>query len=141
MMTFDLSNGYFESADFDVKFSGIREPQTDVPIIEIERSDGHVVDLYNEHWLRSVVVCGDEISFEFVAADPAEITRLRFLEFRNLRVIQPDDWAKGEADQIEHLLVRSSGPWSRIVLKAGGLEYEFDCAELRVDFADDVGMK
>lgn len=123
-----------------MRFFGIREPQKDVPLIEVERSDGKVVDLYNECWLRSVVVCGDELSFNFVTADPTETTRLRFLEFRDLRVEQPDDWAKAEGDQIEHLLVRSSGPWPRIVFKAGGLKYEFDCAELRVDFADDVEL-
>jgi len=115
-----------------MRFAGIREPQKDVPLIEVERSDGKLVDLYNECWLRSVVVCRDELSFNFVTADPAQTTRLRFLEVRNLSVVQPDDWSKGEADQIEHLLVRSSGPWSPVVFKAGGLEFEFDCAELRV---------
>jgi hypothetical protein len=122
-----------------MKFSGIRDPQRDVPLIEVERSDGTLVDLYNECRLRSVVVSGDELSFNFVTLDETQTTRLRFLGFRHLSVVQPDDWAKGEADQIEHLLVRSSGPWSPIVFKAGGLEYEFDCAELCVDFPDEVG--
>lgn len=45
---------------------------------------------------------------------------------------QPHDWAEGEAEQIEHLLIRRSGPWPGVVFKAGGLEYEFDCVELRL---------
>jgi hypothetical protein len=134
-----LSIELFEGEAFDMRFIGIREPDEDVPLIEVERSDGTVVDLYNENWLRSVVVCGDELTFNFVKADPVNTTSLRFLGFRNLRVVQPRGWAEGEADQMEHLLFRSSGPWRRIVFKAGGLDYEFDCAELRVDFTGNNG--
>lgn len=131
------------SEAFDVKFSGMKAPATDLPLIEVETADGHVLDLYNEHWLHSAVIRGDELVFGFVAADPTVMTRLRFLGVRGLRVSQPEDWAQGEAEQIEHLLVRGGGPWPRIVFKAGGLEYEFDCAEVclgteMTDWSNDV---
>ncbi len=116
-----------------MKFTGMRDPQPDVPLIEIETTDGRVVDLYNEQYLRSVVRRGDELAFEFDSwPDRASRTALRFLGVRDLQINQPEDWHPGEAEQIEHLLVRREGPWRRIVFKAGGLEYEFNSAELRI---------
>lgn len=115
-----------------MKFSGMRDPQTDLPLIEIETTDGRVVDLYNEHYLRCVVRRGDELAFEFDSwPDRALRAALRFQGVRDLRISQPEDWHPGEAEQIEHLLVRRKGPWPRIVFKAGGLDYEFNSAELR----------
>jgi hypothetical protein len=119
MTIFGSSNGCFESEDSDVRFTGMKPPETDVPLIELQTTDGRVVDLYNEHWLHSGIVRGDELTFEFVAADPTVTAVLRFLKVRNLRVVQPEDWAQGEAEQIE--------------FKAGGLDYEFDCAEFRLE--------
>ncbi len=114
-----------------MKFSGLKAPQMDVPLIELETTGGQVVDLYNDCSLRSTVIRADELAFEFVSTGPT-VTVVRFVEVRQLRVVQPVDWAQGEASQIEHLLVRTRGPWRRIVFKAGGLEYEFDCGELRL---------
>ena len=116
-----------------MKFFGMKEPDFDVPLIEIETVEGQVVDLYNESDLRSVVRRGDELVFEF---DPADgygslSTMLRFIGVRELRIAQPEDWHPGEGDQIEHLLVRRPGHWPRIVFKAGGLDYEFNATELR----------
>jgi len=110
----------------------MRDPQTNVPLIEIETTDGRLVDLYNENYLRCVVRRGDDLTFEFDSwPDRTVRTSLQFRGARDLRTSQPDDWHPGEAEQIEHLLVRGKGPWRRIVFKAGGLEYEFNSAELR----------
>lgn len=103
----------------------------DVPLIELETPDGQVLDLYNDHSLSSLTVRADELTFEFASSDRGVIF-VRFSGVRNLRVDQPADWDPGEAPDIDHLLVRSSGPWPRIVFKAGGLEHEFDCDELRL---------
>lgn len=111
----------------------MKPPQRDTPLIEVETIDGRVVDLYNEYRLRSTVMRGDELIFEFAAEDSAVTSLLRFFKVRELSVLQPEDWALEEADQIEHLLVRRTGPWRLIVFRAGGLEYEFDCAELRLE--------
>ena len=110
----------------------MRDPQRDVPLIEIEATTGQVVDLYNDFHLRSVVRQGDELAFEFNAVNQSLKAVLRFLEVRDLCVVQPEDWHPEEADQIEGYMVRKPGPWKHIVFKAGGLEYEFNAAELRV---------
>ena len=117
---------------FEVKFSGMRDPQMNVPLIEVETLDGQLVDLYNENYLRCVVRRGDELVFEFDSTDRSMSTVLRFLGVRDLCVVQPEDWHPMEADQIHDYMVRTPGPWRRIVFKAGGLEYEFNAAELRV---------
>ena len=115
-------------------FTGIRQPRLGAPNIEVETEDGQVVDLYNESHLRSVVRRGDELVFEFDAADSYGTCDavLQFRGVRKLRVSQPEDWHPGEANQIEDYLIREQGPWRRITFKAGGLHYEFDAAELRV---------
>lgn len=117
-----------------MKFTGITEPPFNVPVIGLETPHGKVVDLYNESELRSVVRQRDELIFMFDPADGfgSSSTALRFTGVRDLRVTQPDDWDPREADQIEHLIIRPPGPWQRVVFRAGGLEYEFNSAELQV---------
>jgi len=115
----------------ELTFSGLKPPQVDVPLIELETPGGQVVDLYNDHSLSSVTVRADELTFEFASFD-RDVILVRFAGVRNLRVDQPADWHPGEAPDIDHLLVRDSGPWQRIVFKAGGLGYEFDCDELQL---------
>lgn len=110
-------------------FVGLKPPDMDVPLIELEMSDGQVVDLYNENSLRAVVLDERGLTFEFVS-DQSRRVDVRFSAIRNLRVEQPPDWAPEESAQIEHLLIRKAGPWPRVVFKAGGLDYEFDCCEL-----------
>lgn len=101
----------------------------DVPLIELETIAGEVVDLYNEYSLRAAVLDADGLAFEFIS-DNSRVAVVRFCAIRSLRVEQPSDWAPEEASQIEHLLIRRTGPWPRIVFKAGGLDYEFDCGEI-----------
>lgn len=113
----------------EMAFSGLKHPQMDVPLIELETPDGQVLDLYNDHSLSSLTIRADELTFEFASSDRG-VVLVRFAGVRHLRVEQPADWDPGEASDIDHLLVRTSGPWRRIAFKAGGLEYEFDCDEL-----------
>lgn len=115
-------------------FKGMRQPEMDDPFIEIETPEGQIVDLYNESDLQSVTRSGDELVFEFRAAEGfgALNAVLRFLGVRDLRVVQPEDWHPMEANQIVDLMIRRAGPWRRVIFKAGGLEYEFNAAELRV---------
>lgn len=133
-MTFVLSSGFSASGGSEVRFSGIRQPRLGAPNIEVETEGGQIVDLYNESNLRSVVRHGDELAFEFDAAEGYGTFNavLRFLGVRDLRVVQPEDWHPEEANQIEDYLIREKGPWRRVTFKAGGLEYEFNAAELRV---------
>jgi hypothetical protein len=91
--------------------------------------EGGSVDLYNECRLLAVVLKGSQIAFDFSTGTGGSVQVL-FREIRGLRVEQPRDWAPGESDQIEHLLIRREGPWPRVVFNAGGLKYEFDAAEL-----------
>jgi hypothetical protein len=107
----------------------------DVPLIELETTDGEVVDLYNENSLRATVLDADGLAFEFTS-DESRVTVVRFRAIRNLRVEQPSDWASEESSQIEYLLIRRIGPWPRIVFKAGGLDYEFDCEEISLAVAE-----
>jgi hypothetical protein len=111
------------------------EPRFNDPFIMVETPEGQVVDLYNESRLRSVIRRDDELVFEFVAASGYGSTdsTLRFLGVRELSVAQPEDWDPREAQQIKDLMIRPSGPWKRVVFKAGGLEYEFNASELRVE--------
>lgn len=127
------SIAHFEIEADDMRFSGMRDPKMDQPLIEVETLDGEVVDLYNENYLRAVVRRGDELVYEFDAADGSTATVLRFLEVRDLSVVQPEDWHPEEARQIEDFMIRKPGPWQRVVFKAGGLAYEFNAAELRVE--------
>lgn len=115
-----------------MKFFGLREPQLDVPVIEVETDDGVVVDLYNENDLRTVVLRGDDLAFEFKATNGQAVTVLEFRGIRGLSTVQPQDWHPGEANQFEHLLVRRTGHSPRIMFKAGGFEYEFSSEELCV---------
>lgn len=133
-MTYVLWTGFSPSGGSEMDFIGIRQPRLDAPNIEVETEHGQIIDLYNDSRLRSVVRCGDELVFDFVAAEGfgAFNTVMRFLGVRDLRVEQPVDWHPNEADQIEDYLIRREGPWRRITFKAGGLEYEFDAVELRV---------
>lgn len=112
-----------------VDFVGVKPPTPNVPLIELETSDGKVVDLYNESTLRAVVLDERGLAFEFTSEESSRIV-VRFCSIRNLRVEQPPDWAPEESTQIEHLLVREEGPWPRVLFKAGGLDYEFDCGAL-----------
>ncbi len=112
-----------------MNFVGLKPLELNVPLIELETSAGEVVDLYNENWLRSAIINADGLTFEFTSSQgDGRGTLVRFAGLRNLRVEQPPDWVPEESSQIDHLLI--PGPWPRVVFKAGGLEYEFDCAEL-----------
>lgn len=113
-------------------FVGMKPPPLDETFVEIETEDGSIVDLYNEHYLRSVEIRGGVLEFNFEATDASTTAVLTFLGVRGLGVVQPEVWHEGEADQIEDLLVRREGPWRRVVFKAGGFAYEFDSAELRI---------
>ena len=118
-----------------MNFVGLKTPAMDVPLIELETTAGEVLDLYNENSLRAAVLDADGLAFEFVS-DKARLTVVRFRAIRNLRVEQPWDWAPEESSQIEHLLIRKIGPWPRVVFKAGGLDYEFDCGEMCLGVAE-----
>lgn len=110
-----------------IRFEGLRAPALDESLIDFESSDGKLVDLYNEHDLESVELSGDALTFRFVSVADAAPTHVRFQGVRNLRVEQSDDWVPEEAGQIDHLLIRSDGPWPGVVFRAGGYDYEFDC--------------
>ena len=112
-----------------ITFTGLKPPDLDVPIIELDTTEGGVVDLYNECRLVAVVIKGSQLGFDFLTSTGSSV-RVLFRDVSRLRVEQPPDWAPGESDQIEHLLIRREGPWPRVNFKAGGLSYEFDAAEL-----------
>lgn len=133
-MTSAWSTGFSAIGGCDVKFTGMSDPVMDDTFIEIETTEGQIVDLYNDSRLRSVRRHGDELVFEFEAAEGygSFDAALRFIGVRDLGVVQPEDWHPREANQIVDLMVRRPGPWKRIVFKAGGLEYEFNAAELCV---------
>ena len=107
-------------------FLGLQPPELDVPLVELETLDGEIVDLHNGCDLRRVVLDARGLTFEFTRIDFGCVTVL-FRDIRILRVEQPPDWAPEESDLFEDLLIRVEGPWPRVVVKAGGLEYEFDC--------------
>jgi hypothetical protein len=112
-----------------IAFTGLKPPDLDVPVIELEATEGGAVDLYNECRLVAVVLKGSQLAFDFLTLTGSGVQVL-FREVRNLRIEQPPDWAPGESDQIEHLMIRREGPWPRVEFKAGGLSYECDAAEL-----------
>lgn len=114
-----------------MRFSGIDEPKWNVPLIDFDTPDGRVVDLYNEHRLRSSTIRRDELVFEFAHLVSEATAVLQFSQVRNLQIVQPPDWELGEAEQIEYVLLRRPGP-PRVVFVAGGLVYEFDSVELRL---------
>ena len=130
-----------------MNFVGLKRPEFDDLLVELETTGGEVVDLYNEHRLRATILDADGLAFEFVSlefvldkarwlvTDRSRLIVVRFRAVRNLRVEQPSDWAPEESKQIEYLLIRRIGPWPRVVFKAGGLDYEFDCAEIFLDVA------
>lgn len=117
-------------------YVGVKPPERNVPLIELEASDGEIVDLYNESTLRSVVLDERGLAFKFTTGKSGDVV-VRFSAIRNLRVEQPSDWAPEESEQIEHLLIRDEGPWPRVAFKAGGLDYEFDCAALSLSMETD----
>jgi hypothetical protein len=124
-----------------VDFVGLRPPAMDVPVIELEPHSGRFVDLYNDCDLRAVVFISDRLAFEFLPnksrlAEESRSIVVLFRGIQNLRVEQPHDWAPEESSQIDHLLIRRPGPWPRVVFKAGGLEFEFDCAEMLLEVTD-----
>jgi hypothetical protein len=119
-----------------VDYVGMKPPEPNVPLIELVTSDGAIVDLYNESTLRAVVIDERGLAFEFISDKSSRIV-VRFGGIRNLRVEQPPDWAPQESGQIEHLLIREEGPWPRVVFKAGGLDYEFDCGAICLTLEDD----
>jgi hypothetical protein len=112
-----------------MRFVGLKPPEMDVPLIELETTVGEVVDLYNDNSLRAVILDMEGLAFDFISDESREIV-VRFRDIRNLKVEQPSDWAPEESSQIEHLLIRNVGPWPRVVFKAGGFDYEFDCGEI-----------
>lgn len=112
-----------------IGFAGVKPPDFDVPVIELETPGGSSVDLYNECSLMTVVLEKSQLAFEFSTLSGRRV-RLLFCEVRGLGVEQPRDWVSDEWDQIEHLLIRREGPWPQVEFKAGGLSYEFDAAEL-----------
>lgn len=112
-----------------MEFIGLKPLAFNAPSIEIETPAGEIIDLYNESTLRRVVLDGWGLRFAFTSdLDDARHFVVGFRDIRDLRVMQPSDWAPEEAEQIEDLLLRPEGPWQRVVFKAGGFEYEFDCA-------------
>lgn len=113
-----------------MKYDGLKPPERNVPLIEVEALNGEVIDFYNESRLKAVVLNEDGVTFRFGWRESKVV--LVFSQIRNLRVEQPADWAPEEIAQIEHLLIRDDGPWPRVVFKAGGLDFEFDCEELRL---------
>ncbi len=110
-----------------MRFQGLKAPPLDVPVIELESPGGQLIDLYNEYDLDSVALSGDLLVFLFVSVADGASVAVQFQGVRDLRVIQPEGWIPEEARQIDHLLVRTDGPWPGVVFKAGGLHYEFDC--------------
>jgi len=110
-----------------IDYHGVKPPELDTPLMDFETDDGGVVDLYNDCDLRGATFDANGLSFDFVAADGAAV-QLQFRGIQRLKVDQPSDWVSQEAGQIDHLLIRSHGPWRRFEFKAGGLRYEFDAA-------------
>ena len=110
------------------RFDGLRCPPLDTPLIELETVNGEIVDLYNDHALNCVVLAVDVLSFVFTWISKDAPTVIRFSGVRNYCVRQPEDWEPQESDQIDHLLIRPQGQRPGVIFKAGGLEYEFDCA-------------
>jgi hypothetical protein len=117
-------------------YVGVKPPELNVPLIELETSGGVVVDLYNESSLRAVVLDERGLTFKFLWRKSRELV-VGFSAIRNLRVEQPSDWAPEESAQIEHLLIRPEGPWPEVVFKAGGLDFEFDCGQLSVGLGNE----
>jgi hypothetical protein len=117
-------------------YVGVKPPELNVPLIELETNGGVVVDLYNESSLRAVVLDERGLTFKFLWRKSRELV-VGFSAIRNLRVEQPSDWAPEESAQIEHLLIRPEGPWPGVVFKAGGLDFEFDCGQLCVGWGND----
>jgi hypothetical protein len=115
------------SGAMQIDYHGVKPPDLDTPLIELETDDDGVVDLYNDCRLRAATFDAEGLTFDFAAADGATI-RLQFRGLERLRVEQPPDWVPQEAGQIDHLLIRREGPWPCFEFKAGGLRYEFDAA-------------
>ena len=112
-----------------ITFTGLKPPDLDVPVVELDATGGGVIDLYNECRLVAVVIKGAQLGFDFLTSTDSSV-RVLFRDVTSLRVEQPSAWDPREANQIEHLLIRREGPWPRVNFKAGGLSYEFDAAEL-----------
>jgi hypothetical protein len=121
-----------------VDYVGVKPPELNVPLIELQTRDGEIVDLYNESSLRAVVLDEHGLAFKFLWRESRDLV-VGFSPIRNLRVEQPSDWTPEESVQIEHLLIRPEGPWPRVAFKAGGLDFEFDCDQLRLGWGDHRG--
>jgi hypothetical protein len=123
-----------------VEFIGLKPPPTNVPTIELQPVSGKFVDLYNDCDLLRVVFDADGLAFEFSPnetrlADESRSVVVRFRNVRNLSVEQPTDWASQESTQIDHLMIRPPGDWRQGVFKAGGMEFEFDCASMALSMS------
>lgn len=123
-----------------VDYLGLQPPPLDEGVIELETLDGRIVDLYNESWLRSVVLGPAGLAFNFITADGGKI-EVRFDAVRGLTVDQPADWVVQEFRQIERLLIRSPGPWPEIEFNANGMKYEFDAASLTLVAPEGAGVQ
>lgn len=113
-----------------MELRGLSAPLLNVPLIELRALDGEVIDLYNESYLESVELSGDALAFSFRSIPPGRVFAVTFEGVTDLLVVEPEDWVEEEGHQIDHLLVRPDGPWRSVVFKAGGREYEFDCAAM-----------
>ncbi len=115
-----------------MQFKGVMFPRLNTPLIELQTTGGETIDLYNNCLLESVSLRGEKLIFVFAWDGNQTPVLVQFDGVRCLRIFQPEGWVPQEASQIDHLLIRSEGPWSGIVFKAGGMEYEFDCSELEL---------
>ena len=112
-------------------FVGVVAPPTNTPLIDFELLDGSLVDLYDDAWLRSVVVEQGALIFSFETTGGSDVA-VRFGAVRNLRATQSEDWVLEEARQIDHFLIRPEGQRPGVYFIAGGITYEFDAAEVSV---------
>jgi hypothetical protein len=122
----------------DMDFIGLKVLPTNVPLVELETPSGDIVDLYNQFDLVAVTLDMGGLEFKFRTAEyfgvsKSSVVVLKFREIRNLRVEQPSDWAPEESSQIEFLHIRPQGQSPRVVFRAGGLGFEFDCAAVLLD--------
>lgn len=102
-------------------YLGIRPPQTNVPLIELDAIDGESVDLYNEASLSKVCLDERSLAFEFLAADESRVV-VRFHSVRDLRVGQAQGWDPREFLHLDHILIREEGPWPQVVVKPGSTD-------------------
>lgn len=70
------------------------------------------------------------LAFRFSLLADQTVLELQAHGVRSLRIVQPDDWEEGEADQIEHLVHRSSGHALKFACHAGGCTHDFHADRL-----------